>query len=124
MSAKQVGQKLVDYCRKGKNLEAIAKLYSKDAVSIEAQGSPEAPAETKGIEKIKGKNEWWLDNHEIHGATVEGPFPNNDRFAVKFHFDVTPKSGPMKGKRFKMDEVGVYTVKDGKIAREEFFYDM
>lgn len=30
----------------------------------------------------------------------------------------------MKGKRMKLHEVAVYTVKDGKIVREEFFYDM
>jgi ribosomal protein L21 len=55
---------------------------------------------------------------------VEGPFPNNDRFAVKFHYETSPKSGPNKGKKVKMDEVGIYTVKDGKIVREEFFYSM
>ena len=51
------------------------------------------------------------------------PFPN-DRFAVKFHYERTPKSGPMKGKRMQMDEVGVDTVRNGKIVREEFFYSM
>jgi ketosteroid isomerase-like protein len=37
---------------------------------------------------------------------------------------VTPKAGPQKGKRMQMDEIGVYTVKNGKIVREEFFYSM
>ncbi len=82
------------------------------------------PAEMRGIDKIRGKNQWWFDNNEVHSAKVEGPFPHNDRFAVKFHYDVTPKDGPMKGKRMQMDEVGVYTVKNGKIVREEFFYSM
>ncbi len=124
MDTKQVGEKLVEYCRKGKNLEAIEKLYSKDIVSVEAQGSPDMPAEMRGIDAIRGKNQWWIDNNEVHSASVEGPFPNKDRFAVKFHYETTPKGGPMKGKRLKMDEVGVYTVKDGKIVREEFFYSM
>ena len=124
MSARKIGQKLVDYCRKGQNLEAVAKLYSKDAVSVEAMSSPDMPAETKGIDKIRGKNEWWFQNNEVHAASCEGPFPHNDRFAVKFHYEMTPKAGPMKGKRLKMDEVGIYTVKDGKIVREEFFYEM
>jgi len=30
----------------------------------------------------------------------------------------------MKGKRMQMDETGLYTVKNGKIAQEEFFYAM
>jgi len=30
----------------------------------------------------------------------------------------------MTGKRFKMEEAGLYTVKDGKVVHEEFFYHM
>ena len=122
MDTKQVGEKLVSLCSKGKNMEAVESLYSKDIVSVEAMGSPEMPAELRGIDKIKGKNQWWYHNNQVHSAKVEGPFPNNDRFAVKFHWDVTPKAGPRKGKRMQMDEVGIYTVKNGKIVREEFFY--
>ena len=36
---------------------------------------------------------------------------------------VHDNSGILKGK-MKMDEVGLYTVKNGKIVREEFFYSM
>ena len=123
MDSKQIGEKLVGLCSKGKNIDAIESLYSKDVVSVEAMSvGPEMPAEMRGIDKIKGKNQWWVENHEVHSSKIEGPFPLNDRFAVKFHYDVTPKAGPQKGKRFQMDEVGIYTVKDGKIVKEEFFY--
>jgi hypothetical protein len=105
-------------------MDAINSLYDKNIVSVEAMGNEQMPREMKGIDKIKGKNQWWYENHEVHGAKIEGPFPNEDRFAVKFHYDVTAKQGPNKGKRFQMDEVGVYTVKNGKIVREEFFYSM
>ena len=63
-------------------MEAIDTLYSPDIVSLEAHGTPQAPAEMKGIDKIRGKNQWWTENHEVHSASVEGPFPHNDRFAV------------------------------------------
>ena len=124
MDTKQIGKTLVDLCNQGKNLEAIDSLYSKDVVSVEAVGSPESPREAKGIDQIRAKNRWWSENHEVHSGKAEGPFPHEDRFAVKFAYDVTPKSGKMKGKRFQMNEVGIYTVKNGKIVREEFFYDM
>jgi len=124
MDTKQVGEKLVSLCKKGRNLDAIESLYSPDIVSIEAMGSPEVPAEMRGIEKIRGKNKWWMENNEVHSSKVDGPFPHNDRFAVKFSYEITPKTGPMKGKRVGMDEVGIYTVKNGKIVREEFFYSM
>ncbi len=45
MDTKQVGEKLVSLCRVGKNLDAVESLYSKDIVSVEAQGSPEMPAQ-------------------------------------------------------------------------------
>lgn len=124
MDTKQVGEKLVSLCSKGKNMEAIDTLYDKNVVSVEPMGGPDMPAEQKGIDKVKGKNQWWASANEVHSVKVEGPFPNNDRFAVKFQWDVTAKEGPNKGKRNKMDEVGVYTVKNGKIVREEFYYSM
>lgn len=124
MDTKQVGEKLVALCKEGRNLEAIETLYSPDIVSIEAVGNEEMPAEMSGIAAIKGKNEWWYANHEVHAGSAEGPYPHRDRFAVKFHYEVTAKSGPMQGQRMTLDEVGLYTVTDGKIVKEEFFYSM
>ena len=121
----QVGKKLVELCSQHKNIEALDTLFTKDAVSVEAMSGPDMPATTTGLDAIKGKNEWWVNNHEIHSSSVKGPFPNGDRFAVIFNYDVTPKAGPGAGKRMKMEEVALYTLnKDGKITREEFFYSM
>lgn len=119
-----VAKKLVELCREGKNIEAVEMLYSPQIVSIEATGDESMPARMEGVEAIKGKNDWWLKNHEVHHAEVEGPWPNGDRFIVRFKFDVTAKAGPMAGKRMTLDESGLYTVKDGKITEEEFFYSM
>jgi hypothetical protein len=119
-----VGKKLVDLCRQGKNDEAVNTLYSPHIVSVEAGSQPNMPARMEGIEAIRGKGEWWVKNHEVHKAEVEGPFPNGDRFVVRFKYDVTAKAGPMAGKRMTMDEAALFTVKDGKITHEEFFYTM
>lgn len=119
-----VGTRLVELCREGKTMEAIDTLYSHHIVSIEAASGPNMPARMEGIEAIKGKATWWEANHEVHTAEAEGPFPHGDRFIVRFKYDVTAKGGPMAGKRFIMDEAGLYTVKDGKITLEEFFYTM
>jgi ketosteroid isomerase-like protein len=122
--AMEVGKKLVELCREGKFKEAVGSLYSAHIVSVEAGAGPSMPARMEGIEAIKGKGEWWEANHEIHSTKVEGPFPNGDRFIVRFTMDVTAKAGPMAGQRFTMDEGALYTVKDGKITEEEFFYSM
>jgi hypothetical protein len=119
-----VAKKLVDLCRQGKNMEALDTLYSPNIVSIEAASGPDMPARMEGIEAIKGKATWWEANHEVHKAEVDGPFPNGDRFIVRFKYEVTAKAGPMAGKRFTMDEGALYTVKDGKVTHEEFFYSM
>lgn len=123
MDVNEVGRRLVELCRQGKNLDALS-LYAPDAVSVEAMGDETMPAVMKGLEAIRGKGEWWFANHEIHRASAKGPFPNGDRFAVIFDYDVTPKAGPMAGKRMAMEEVALYTVEDGKVVREEFFYSM
>jgi len=123
MTSEEIGRKLVELCREGRNLEALS-LYSPRAVSVEAQGSETMPAVMEGIDAIRGKNEWWLANNEVHSANVKGPFPNGDRLAVIFNYDFTAKAGPFAGKRMQMEEVGLYTVENGKIVREEFFYSM
>jgi hypothetical protein len=98
-----VGKKLVELCREGKNMEVLDTLYSKDIVSVEAIGGPEMPARMEGIDAIKGKATWWEQNHEVHKAEVEGPYPHGDRFIVHFKYDVTAKSGPFAGKRMLLD---------------------
>ena len=123
MSAQEIGQKLVAFCKEGQNLESINTLYAPNVVSIEAAAPPGGGERvTEGIEGVRGKNQWWVEHPEIHSAFVHGPYPHgDDRFAVRFQYDITHKPS---GMRMQMDEVGVFTVKDGKVVREEFFYDM
>jgi ketosteroid isomerase-like protein len=122
MKTMEIAQKMVDLCRQGKNLEALNTLFADDVVSVEAVAMPGTPSrEMKGLAAVKGKGEWWVANHEIHSANVTGPWPHDDRFIVGFQYDVTNKPS---GQRMKMDEAALYTVRNGKIVREEFFYDM
>jgi ketosteroid isomerase-like protein len=115
----EVANKYVSLCRAGKNEEALKTLFADDAVSVEAMAMPEMPQEARGIAAIKAKGEWWSNNHEVHSASVWGPWPNGDRFIVGFRFDVTNKPS---GKRMQMEEAALFTLRDGKIIREEFFY--
>lgn len=123
-SSMEVGKKLVDLCKQGKFADAVESLYAPNIVSLEAMSMPQHPARQEGIDAVRAKNKQWVDNHEVHSCVVTGPFPKGDQFVVFFGLDVTAKAGPMAGKRMKMDEAALYTVKDGKIAQEEFFYSM
>ena len=42
------------------------------------------------------------------------------RFAVRFVFEVTNKPS---NRRSTIEEIGVFTIENGKILREEFFYN-
>src|SRR5262245_60051192 len=109
MTAMEVGTRLVELCRAGKNMDAIQALYDKDIVSVEAAPTPGMPQEVRGIETVRGKNQLFSDNNTVHSEEAMGPYPHGDRFAVRFAFDVTPKE---TGKRAKMDEVALYSVKN------------
>jgi hypothetical protein len=124
MNTLEVGQKLVALCRENKNVEAVNTLYAPNVVSLEVHAMPDMPARMEGIDAIRKKNQWWIDNHTIHGNTVSGPFPHGERFIVHFKYDVTSKAGPMAGKRMQVEEAGLYTVRGGKVVQEEFFYHM
>src|SRR5215475_1550129 len=91
MTSKEVGEKLVALCNQGKFDDAMEKLYDPNIVSVEAGSMGNIPREMKGIGPVREKAKWWNDNHEIHSSKTEGPFPHDDRFAVRFQFDVTQK---------------------------------
>jgi ketosteroid isomerase-like protein len=123
-STVEVAKKLVAFCKQNKNLEAVETLYADHIVSVDAHGSDQMPKRMEGKPAVLGKNKWFFENHEIHSQSAQGPWPHDDRFIVTFTIDCTAKAGPMTGKRMQMTEAGLYTVKDGKIVKEEFFYDM
>ncbi len=119
MTADEIAKKYVALCKEGKNDECLTTLFAKDAVSVEAFAPPGLERTVKGLDGIHAKAKWWRENNVVHKAEVFGPYPHDDRFAVRFVYDVTNKPSQ---KRTTMDEVALFTIKDGKIAREEFFY--
>lgn len=90
--------------------------WSPRVVSVEGIGVNLA---WQGRKAMEAKAEMWLGEHTIHGASAEGPYLGASGFAVKFRMDVEEKA---TGKREVMEEIGVYTVENGKIVREEFMY--
>ena len=116
MNTQEVADKVVELTRKQAWHEAVDKLYANDIVSVEA-GMGDEPPEKRGIDAIRGKVDWWINSMEVHSFEVNGPFVAHDRFVVRYDVDVTDKDSK---KRIQLSEVGVYTVKDGKIVREEF----
>jgi hypothetical protein len=121
MTALEIGTKLVDLCKAGKNQEAMETLYHPNIVSIEAGGPPGQSTEAKGLPACVEKGKQFRQRMDVHSGTVDGPYPHGNRFAVMFDYDVTPRAG---GERFHMKEIALYTLEGDKIIREEFFYKM
>jgi hypothetical protein len=117
MNTEEIAEKVVELVRKQAWHEALNTLYDKDIVSVEAHGSGGESPEKRGIEAVRGKTDWWINTMEIHSFKAHEPFVAHDRFVVQYDADVTDKNSK---KRMQLSEVGVYTVKNGKIVREEF----
>lgn len=115
-SPMDIGQALVAMFNEGKFKEIEDAYWAADITSVEGMGVNLA---WHGQEKVHAKNSEWMADHVLHGASAEGPYVGSSGFAVKFRMDVETKS---TGQRQVMEEVGVYTVRNGKIAREEFMY--
>ena len=120
MTLQDIANELVAGCREGREAENLEKLYAPDAVSVEAADMSGQGRETRGLDGIRAKHEWWNSTTEVTGGAISDPMPHgDDRFAVIFEMEGRDKES---GKTFDMKEVGVYHVRDGRIVREEFFY--
>ena len=116
MSTADIAHDFVALCQEGKFGEAGEKYWASDVVSIEAMGDDPV---SHGIEAARAKGEWWANAHEIHAAETYGPFVAGDQFAARFVIDTTFKE---TGQRNRMEEIALYTLRDGKIVEELFLY--
>ena len=116
MNTEEVAKKVVELTRKQAWYDALD-LYDDNVVSVEAYGMGGGSPETRGKEGVRGKVDWWVNAMEVHSFNASDPFVAHDRFVVQYDVDVSDKKNK---ERRKMSEVGIYTVKNGKIVREEF----
>jgi hypothetical protein len=112
----QVAQDFMAMARAGKMQELEAKWLAPSIESVEGVG---ASLSWSGKKAVLAKYRAWEADHDIHGMQVDGPWVGATGFAVKYALDVSQKS---TGQRHQMEEIAVYTVKNGKIVREEFHF--
>ncbi len=118
MTTEQIASRLVDLCRKGEYETAQKELYSKDAISIEPESTPQFDKETKGLPAIIEKGHKFSSMvKQVHNTSVSNPLVAANSIAFTLNLDVTMKDN----KRTNMNELCVYNVKDGKIVSEQFF---
>lgn len=119
MTTQEIATRLVELCRKGEFQTVYQELYSPDCVSIEPKGAQMEICE--GLEAMAAKGKAWNESmEEFHGSTIGEPIVSGSHFSMSMSMDATFKGIG----REKMDELCVYEVKDGKIVKEQFFYNL
>ena len=118
----KIAKQLVENCRTENELQGLEQLYAPNAISSESLAMEGQDShEVTGVDAIKAKHEWWNSSFEVHSASVDGPFLHGDsQFSVIFELDATEKAS---GSRMPFKEVALYTVENGKISKEQFFYN-
>jgi hypothetical protein len=121
MSVRTVADKYMELCGRGKHFEFMRTYYAPEMISVEGDGK-----EYVGKEPVIHKSEVFQGENAITGQDLRGPFflgdadSSSGRFAVYASINFTPKKG---GKAQTHEEVGLYTVKNNIVTREEFYYD-
>jgi hypothetical protein len=117
-TALELGTQFVSLFNQGLAEKIEREMYSNDIVSVEGHGVGMA---WHGKKMVEAKAKEWMADNIIHGMRAEGPYVGSSGFAIKLEMDVETRS---KNTRSVHKEVGVYTVLNGKIIREEFMYGM
>jgi hypothetical protein len=102
--------------RAGKSDEVERKWLAPGIESVEGVGASMA---WSGKKSVLAKYRGWEADHEIHSMTLDGPWVGATGFALRFALDSTQLS---TGQRMQMEEIAVYTVRNGKVVREEFHF--
>lgn len=121
MSVRTVAERFMELCGQGKHFDFMRAFYAPEMVSVEGDGR-----EFVGKEPVIRKSEVFQGNNTIHSQDLRGPFFCGDadagsgRFGVYTSIEFSPKAG---GERRTHEEVGLYTVKNDTVTREEFYYE-
>lgn len=117
MTTQEVADRFYELSQQG-NFEQIQnELFDENVKSLEPANSNWQSVH--GLDKVKEKaKQWQTMVEEVHGGYSNKPQVAGNFFVCIMGMDVTLKGQP----RWKMDEVAVYEVKEGKIILEQFFF--
>ncbi|MCW3058650.1 MAG: hypothetical protein JWQ02_471 [Capsulimonas sp.] len=85
-------------------------------MSIEPEGDA---AETHGRAAVAAKVQAWFDEYDVRSVETTGPFVNGNRILIGLKISITPRVG---GEPILFEETALYTVDNGRIVEECFFY--
>ncbi len=118
MTTQQVADRLIGLCRQGQFEQAVKELYAPDVISVEPEGVPDRIVQ--GLDQIYAKGEAFNSKVEkVNSSFISDPIVADNFFSCSMLMNVNMKGMPMA---IDMNEVCVFTVADGKVTKEEFFY--
>ena len=118
MTTQEVANRLVSLCREGKHAQVVQELYAPNIVSIEPEGAPNRIVE--GLDAIIAKGEQFDSKIEkVNSSFISDPIVAENFFSCSMLMNVNMKGVPVP---VDMHEICVYTVNNGKIVQEQFFY--
>lgn len=106
-------QAVIDGVLAGKILETFERYYADDVVMSE-----NGTEDTHGKAANRAREEAFVANVTVHGASVGAVIVDGDKAAVEWTMDATPKGGA----RMTMRQVAVQWWRDGKVVREVFYH--
>jgi hypothetical protein len=112
----EVATRVTELLRAGKTAEVEQDWLAPSIESVEGHGASMA---WSGKPAVLAKYRAWEADHDILSMSVEGPWVGATGFSLRYKVDATQKS---TGQNMKMEEIAVYTVRNGKIVREEFHF--
>ncbi len=119
MTTQEIANRLVELCRKGEYGTVYQELYSPQCISIEPKGAQVEVC--NGLEEMAAKGKAWNESmEEFHGSDIGDPIVAGNHICMTMMMDATFKGIG----RQRMDELCVYEVQDGKIVKEQFFYNL
>ncbi len=120
MTTHEVAKRYYELIQQHKYKQIQDELYAPNAISIEPENDSNLPLVVEGIEALQKKEGLFFSQvGEMFGSKMSEPIVSNFFFSQMTEMDVK-----MKGKDRKIKgQIGVFEVRDGKIVKEQFFYD-
>lgn len=115
MTTESVARELIQMLKSERNIEAIRMLYDDKIDTVEADPT----RSRKGKQTVLKSMQDFADSHDFKYTKIEGPIISGGSFALRLAFDAKNRS---TGDSFSVDEIAVYTVLEGRIVREQFYY--
>jgi len=120
MTTEQVAQRYYELIQQHQYEQIQQELYAPDAVSIEPENDSNLPLVVEGIEALRQKEGlFFAQVDEMFGSYMSETVVSTFFFSMMTGMDVKMKGKPRKNK----EQICVFEVRDGKIVKEQFFYD-